>query len=247
MSRLARLYPGAWRERYEGEFLALLAERPLGAFAIADVIRGALDAHLHPQVRRPGSEAPPPIPEADLLVARRLGFAAIAGTVLWVASFGVALIGPVRYDNQGAYRDGSAAFPLFILAALLLAGGLLGQLITLPRTARVARISALVATPCLILFGLGPWMFPFGVTAVVCVTWLGLAAGRAGEWSPVASAIVVGSGLAVLGVVAVATQVVGGDRMAGGVAFLVAGLAVVPAWLALGATLITRRAGAVRG
>ena len=30
MSRLLRLYPAAWRERYEAEFIGTLQERPVG-------------------------------------------------------------------------------------------------------------------------------------------------------------------------------------------------------------------------
>ena len=44
---LLRLYPARWRTRYGDEFAALLAERPLGPFDVADVLLGALDAHLH--------------------------------------------------------------------------------------------------------------------------------------------------------------------------------------------------------
>jgi hypothetical protein len=44
---LLRLYPARWRSRYGDEFAALLAERPLGPFDVADVALGALDAHLH--------------------------------------------------------------------------------------------------------------------------------------------------------------------------------------------------------
>jgi hypothetical protein len=44
---LLRLYPARWRTRYGDEFAALLAERPLGPFDVADVLLGALDAQLH--------------------------------------------------------------------------------------------------------------------------------------------------------------------------------------------------------
>jgi len=44
---LGRLYPSAWRARYGDEFDALLAARPLGPFDVADVLLGAIDAHIH--------------------------------------------------------------------------------------------------------------------------------------------------------------------------------------------------------
>lgn len=50
MSRLVRLYPAAWRERYEAEFLRLLQERPIGVQGSVDVVRGAVDAQLHPEL-----------------------------------------------------------------------------------------------------------------------------------------------------------------------------------------------------
>ena len=43
-----RLYPRVWRARYEDEMLVVLVSRPLSLFEGIDVIRGALDAHLHP-------------------------------------------------------------------------------------------------------------------------------------------------------------------------------------------------------
>ena len=44
---LLRLYPARWRARYGDEFAAVLEERPLGPFDVADILLGALDAHLH--------------------------------------------------------------------------------------------------------------------------------------------------------------------------------------------------------
>jgi hypothetical protein len=49
MTRLVRLYPRAWRDRYEEEFLALLDERPPTLGDLVDTVRGALDAHMNPQ------------------------------------------------------------------------------------------------------------------------------------------------------------------------------------------------------
>ena len=52
---LVRLYPRAWRERYGEELSAQLeAQRPLRIGVVADLVRGALDAHLHP-LRRDNS------------------------------------------------------------------------------------------------------------------------------------------------------------------------------------------------
>lgn len=47
MRRLLRLYPRAWRRRYSPEMEALLAQTPPTPRAVLDLLRGALDAHLH--------------------------------------------------------------------------------------------------------------------------------------------------------------------------------------------------------
>ncbi len=46
--RLVRLYPAAWRKRHEDEMLALLEQRRASLRDRIDLLRGALDAHLHP-------------------------------------------------------------------------------------------------------------------------------------------------------------------------------------------------------
>ena len=50
MTRLIALYPRAWRDRYETEFRALMAERPPRPGDRFDIVRGAIDARLNPQV-----------------------------------------------------------------------------------------------------------------------------------------------------------------------------------------------------
>ena len=50
MRWLLRLYPKAWRRRYGEEFAALLEEDRMTPAAVLDVIRGAFDARLRPQV-----------------------------------------------------------------------------------------------------------------------------------------------------------------------------------------------------
>lgn len=55
-SLLVRCYPARWQARYGDEFLAVLEERPLGPFDVADILLGALDARLRPQERRSVAE-----------------------------------------------------------------------------------------------------------------------------------------------------------------------------------------------
>lgn len=50
MSRLLHLYPAAWRDRYEAELVDMLRERPVGVTGSVDIVHGAIDAHLHPEL-----------------------------------------------------------------------------------------------------------------------------------------------------------------------------------------------------
>lgn len=50
--RLVSLYPSAWRERYEDEFLALLEDRPPRLKDVLDIVWGSIDAHFFAQLPR---------------------------------------------------------------------------------------------------------------------------------------------------------------------------------------------------
>lgn len=50
MIQLLDLYPRPWRDRYGDEFAELLATRPPGARDRFDIVLGAIDARLNPQV-----------------------------------------------------------------------------------------------------------------------------------------------------------------------------------------------------
>lgn len=86
-SRLLRLYPAWWRERYGTEMSALLEARPPDARARIDLVRGAFDAHL----RGPGQGTGPGVVVAAALIAGG------AWTVAGVASVG----GPTPPDWPG--------------------------------------------------------------------------------------------------------------------------------------------------
>lgn len=51
MRWLLRLYPAAWRERYGEEFGAVLASQRASVGLVLDVIGGAIDARLYPQIQ----------------------------------------------------------------------------------------------------------------------------------------------------------------------------------------------------
>lgn len=95
MRLLVRLYPAAWRARYEDEFLAVLEERPLSPFDVFDILLGAFDARL-----RPRSLAIDLAPRrTQPMNARLAGFAAIVGGALTIIALPVAwLLGDIPED-----------------------------------------------------------------------------------------------------------------------------------------------------
>jgi hypothetical protein len=56
MSWLLQLYPARWRERYGEEFGAVLASQHASLGLVLDVLGGAIDAHLHPQIQHSDSK-----------------------------------------------------------------------------------------------------------------------------------------------------------------------------------------------
>jgi len=62
MTWLLRLYPAQWRERYGEEFGAVLANQRASVGMVLDVLGGAIDAHLYPQIQHSHSK---PIKEKE--------------------------------------------------------------------------------------------------------------------------------------------------------------------------------------
>jgi hypothetical protein len=112
MSRVLRLYPPAWRDRYLDEVSDLLAARPPTPRDQVDLVRGALDAWLHPQVT---ARATTPDHEP---VVRPIGpsVLAVLGGLLWAAGGVVQHVG--SYDPISGYKE-SSGFMLLIAAALV--------------------------------------------------------------------------------------------------------------------------------
>ncbi|MFP5341919.1 MAG: hypothetical protein ACLGIJ_03185 [Candidatus Limnocylindria bacterium] len=92
IARLLRLYPAQWRARYGDEFVVVLEERPLGPFDVADVVLGALDAHLHLRGLGAASEHG----RGFAMSLRIGGYAAILGGILWL----IALVGNAINDGR---------------------------------------------------------------------------------------------------------------------------------------------------
>jgi hypothetical protein len=105
-TRIVGLYPRAWRARYGEELEALLEAGSLGVRDRIDLLRGALDAHLHPA-------RPSPLPVVAALTASAL-----------VTTHAIVLAAqPVPLDWPG-YLD--EALPLVILAVVALLPAIVG-------------------------------------------------------------------------------------------------------------------------
>ena len=112
---LVRLYPTGWRTRYGDEFSALLEERPVGPFDVADIVLGAMDArlrlrHLH-IAREPGGVS---------MSLRIGGMAAIAGAtmLLGTALVSTGLVADVDGLVPGVLFLSGLAFLLVALAGM---------------------------------------------------------------------------------------------------------------------------------
>lgn len=177
-SHLVRLYPRAWRARYEDEFLALLETAATTRPYRLDIVRGALDAHLHPA-------QPSLVP----------GLAAVLGGGLWILGAAPIAALPTPPDWPGYLLD---SLPLAILAVVVLSfavvgawlredgrGGLLGR-----RLGRAGIVLALVGhlawtgTLAVSLAGLayGAPVSMASTAAGLGTVLVGLALATAGEW-----------------------------------------------------------------
>lgn len=229
MSRLIRLYPAAWRARYEEEFLVLLAERRPSIRDRIDIVAGAVDARLRPQVSAATRTAMP-------LPHRLPGLAAlIAGSLFSIGYLGI-LLDP-GWESVGGSLIGTS----FLLGFLSLPGTYF------ERYARQLKAGFALGVPSLLSAAILPWPLlnvpVLVVFSLVIAGSLALAAARAGvpakaRWVLVGLVIVLpavlGTPVLVMGLPA--------DRTTG-VALGVA--AVLPyglAWVAIGARMAARGA-----
>jgi len=88
---LVGLYPRAWRERYEEEFVAMLGQRPASVSDLVDVAFGVLDTWVRPQVVSEGGRFVIPKMRSSLLA------------VLW-AWVGFVAAG-VGFQKMSEYED----------------------------------------------------------------------------------------------------------------------------------------------
>ncbi len=132
---LLRLYPAAWRRRYGEELEDLLGMQQLTFSLALDLARGALNAHLHPELLQPAlcPEGGSPmnflaLKRPSALIPLAMSFAALSMVLGQIAVLGVA-----READEGAVAH---------LWQLLMAGQLpviaFFAITWLPRTPRQA-------------------------------------------------------------------------------------------------------------
>jgi hypothetical protein len=101
--RLLRLYPRAWRQRYGDEFLAIVGDGRLRPQQILDVVAGAIDAWLSPDVRRAVQPA---------TVSQRSGGSTMLKATLCASS-------DVRYTTRDSVLGAGVLLACAILFAVL--------------------------------------------------------------------------------------------------------------------------------
>jgi len=242
---LLRLYPARWRARYAEEFLAVLEERPLGPFDVADVLLGALDAQLHLR----GLGAASQHAKGFAMSLRIGGYAAILGGVLWLLVlagnainnggdsispwFGYAIVGAtvmtllalIGLSAFQARRHPVLTWVAFVMPAL---GAVLG----------LFAYAAIILTgdgDAVLPGGISPWMVgSIGVVTMVLgsilfavATWRTRSLSRGGS-----ALLAVGAVLMLAGMLGIGT---GGLSSPVFIIPLVAGIVAFPAgWIALG-------------
>lgn len=181
-SGLVRLYPGPWRARYGDEMRTVLGSAPGRRSDAVDLLRGALDAWLHPATpsRVPaiaalvggglwtmaaaGVVAQPVPPDWPGYLAETLVVALVAAALLLVATLGCAL--RVGDDGGRAMRAGWALTAVGFLAwvaALMVATVGQADPATLAAAQTIAMIGA--ALVGVVLVRAGDW--PIGALVLI--------------------------------------------------------------------------------
>ena len=207
---LLRCYPSRWRARYGEEFAAVLAERPLGPFDVADVLLGALDAQLHLR----GIGAPDGPAKRPDVSSRIGGWAAVAGGIVWLLVF----VMSVTISEAGAFG-----------MALLLVGTVLLLVALTGLSAFQARRYPRLVWAAFLVPALGALLSIVGVVGMATVgdrPFLG-APSSWHVWILGAAGMLIGSGL-----FAIATWRVGALPRSGAVVILAVGAVTVVPMLA---------------
>jgi ABC-type Na+ efflux pump permease subunit len=149
MSRLLQIYPRAWRDRYADEVADLLAARPPTTRDRLDLMRGAVDAWLHPQVLSSSA------PRDEHAAGRSLGFAilGVLGGVMWAVGGVAQHVG--GWDPMTGYKHNEGTMIVLAASVVTALAALAGGWSGMPRSVGLRRSAvAMVLFALLLLF---PW------------------------------------------------------------------------------------------
>jgi hypothetical protein len=166
VTALVRLYPRAWRDRYEDEFLGVLAEAPPSFLDRVDILLGAMDARLHPEV--PGDTRPTEH-DARRAPSWRIGaVAAIAGGLLWALAGVILAVAPA--DPASGNKESTLGMVLVLLGSLCTAGAVVAAADVMPRNGRGVRAIGLgIAIGSLAMLGGWP-LLVIGIFSIWILT-----------------------------------------------------------------------------
>lgn len=100
---LLRLYPAAWRARYGAEFTELLLARPPSARDGFDILRGAVDARLNPQLTED------PVSRVPTAADRLLALAGVAAGALFTVWATIIAVASPRWGSMDLADEGLVA------------------------------------------------------------------------------------------------------------------------------------------
>ena len=194
MSRLVSLYPARWRDRYGDELQDALSARPLTMRGRLDLVRGAVDAHRHPELVQ-GDPVPAPVGGfigASAPATRHVRFQLFAATTATAAFWTAAAL--VMIESR-LYGGASLQGTLLLIGMTALAGAIWDGAGMSP-TAGLCAVAIVFASVALIQAGwpgqaLDPSAQMLVLSLMVAVGGLGVAAAllssraRAGSaWLP---------------------------------------------------------------
>jgi hypothetical protein len=263
MKSLLRLYPTAWKVRHLEEVSLMLDDTKAGLSTAGlsgalDIIRGAVDAHLHP--------GPMGLPTGGVrrwLTADHLaGLCALLGGVGWLLAYAILAVGMVSLGEDG-WREQR---PLVLLAA----AGPLGSvaLVTLLARHRGDRLQLVLAMVGAVLSVAGAALLTFAIWAIVVEPGITFQSQGGAHVNPALVILLVGSlvgafalgdaravprrwlGIMALGAIGLLYGLysradyplpnIGG--VAAGTAWVVGGLVYGIGWIGVGRALLRRRA-----
>ena len=110
LALLVRFYPARWRERYGEEIADLLATEPPSVRRAVDLLRGLIDAHLHPELVDSALAAVPAAGERS--AEMRTHATGTVARLVRVAMLTALILTPVATGAVGYYLGRSQGSPV---------------------------------------------------------------------------------------------------------------------------------------